>query len=85
MPTLNVILNGARGGQGTSTTASALALYAAVHRRVQLVATDPSATAALLGVTDSGSDEIPVIARLTLTSTRAATPTFASSTPELRP
>ena len=74
MSTLNVILNGARGGQGTSTIASALAIYAAGHCTVQLVAIDASATAALLGVTDPGADEIPVTDRLMLTSTPSGEP-----------
>jgi hypothetical protein len=42
---------GARGGQGTSTVAAAVALFAAGHRPTRLVATEPDAVAALLGIT----------------------------------
>jgi len=68
MRTLNVILNGARGGQGTSTIAAALALYAAGHVRTQLVAIDPRATAALLGVAQPTEGESSVTEQLTLTA-----------------
>ncbi len=43
-------LFGARGGQGTTTVAAALALLAAGHHETTLVSSDPTATAALLGV-----------------------------------
>ena len=74
MQTLNVILNGARGGQGTSTIAAALALYAAGHATVQLVAIDPSATAALLGIPEPSDVEVAVTDRLTLTNAPGGEP-----------
>ena len=74
MRTLNVILNGARGGQGTSTIAAALALYAAGYCTVQLVAIDPSGTAALLGIADPGDVEVAVTDRLTLTDAPGGEP-----------
>ncbi|MGI8808223.1 MAG: hypothetical protein ACR2KK_10345 [Acidimicrobiales bacterium] len=45
-----ITLTGARGGHGTTTTAAALALYAAGHVPTALVSRDPVATAALIGV-----------------------------------
>jgi hypothetical protein len=49
--TVTITLAGVRGGQGTSTTAAALALHAARRaERVELVAHDADATAALLGL-----------------------------------
>lgn len=75
MTTLNVILNGARGGQGTSTIAAALALYAARHADTQLVARDPAATAALLGIaTPVDGEPAAVTDRLTLVDTATGTP-----------
>ena len=75
MTTLNVILNGARGGQGTSTIAAALALYAAGHVDTHLVARDPAASAALLGiVTPQGGEPAVVTDRLTLVGTAIGTP-----------
>ncbi len=74
MTNLNVILNGARGGQGTSTIAAALALYAAGHARTQLVATDLSATAALLGIGEPADEELTVTDHLTLTGVSSGDP-----------
>lgn len=74
MSNLNVILNGARGGQGTSTIAAALALYAAGHARTQLVASDPSATAALLGIAEPADEETAVTDHLTLTRVPSGDP-----------
>lgn len=48
--TRTIVLTGARGGQGTSTVAVALAALAARHGPTQLVPDDPRATAALMGV-----------------------------------
>jgi hypothetical protein len=49
--TVTITLAGVRGGQGTSTTAAALALFAARHTdRVELVAHDLDTTAALVGI-----------------------------------
>lgn len=45
-----ITLIGARGGQGTTTIAAALALFAADAQPTTLVSADPTATAALLGV-----------------------------------
>ena len=48
--TRTIVLTGARGGQGTSTVAAALAVLAAGHGPVVLRSGDPSATTALLGL-----------------------------------
>ena len=64
--TLNVILTGARGGQGTSTIAAAMALYAAGHATTQLVAADMSATAALLGLPEPSHDQVTITGQFTL-------------------
>jgi hypothetical protein len=67
--TVTVTLAGARGGQGTSTTAAALALLAARHtERVELIAHDVDTTAALLGLPalPEASEGIAVTERLTL-------------------
>lgn len=74
MTTLNVILSGARGGHGTSTVAAAMALYAAGHADTQLVAHEPAATAALLGIATPDGAATPVNDRLTLTDTATGTP-----------
>jgi hypothetical protein len=73
MSTLNVILNGARGGQGTSTVAAILALYAAGHVDTELIASEPAATAALLGITLDG-ETAQVTDRLILAAALTATP-----------
>src|SRR5687768_8697701 len=49
--TTTVTLVGARGGQGTSTVAAALALYAAEDAPTALLTHDPTAMARLLGTT----------------------------------
>ena len=49
--TTTVTLVGARGGQGTSTVAAALALYAAQDAPTTLLTHDPTAMARLLGTT----------------------------------
>ncbi|MEJ7764436.1 MAG: hypothetical protein WKF86_02975 [Acidimicrobiales bacterium] len=48
--TRTITLHGARGGQGTTTVAAALALFAADAGPTTLVCDDPTATCALLGV-----------------------------------
>ena len=74
MRTFNVMLSGARGGQGTSTVAAALALYAADRSSTQLVATDLAAAAALLGLPETTGDETPVTDRLMLTAEPSGDP-----------
>src|SRR3954452_25218860 len=48
--TTTIELIGARGGQGTTTVASVLALLLAGHQPTTLATDDPTAAAALLGV-----------------------------------
>lgn len=55
--TRTIILTGARGGQGTSSVAAALAVLAAGHGPTQLVPDDPRSTAALLGVPITTDEE----------------------------
>ncbi|MGE0306654.1 MAG: cellulose synthase operon protein YhjQ/BcsQ, partial [Acidimicrobiia bacterium] len=74
MPTHNVILNGARGGQGTSTIAAALALAAATHRETHLVVADLAANSALLGIPEPIGDEAIVANNLTLTTALTGEP-----------
>jgi hypothetical protein len=50
MTTRTITITGARGGQGTSTVAAAVALLAAGHARTVLASADPRSMAALLGV-----------------------------------
>ena len=45
-----ITITGARGGQGTSTVAAAVALFAAGHARTVLASADPRSMGALLGV-----------------------------------
>lgn len=45
-----IVLTGARGGQGTSTVAAALALLAAEHGPTIICSEDPTTTAALIGI-----------------------------------
>jgi len=71
---VTISLSGARGGQGTSTTAAALALLATRRgRRVELVADDVPAMRALLGMTSDDDldpdEEVEVVAGLTLCRT----------------
>ena len=72
--TLNVILTGARGGQGTSTIAAATALYAVAQVSTQLVAVDTSATAAVLGLPEPSHDEVSVTEQFTLTNRSSGDP-----------
>jgi len=55
--TRTIVLTGARGGQGTSTVAAALAVLAAGHGPTQFVPDDPSSTSALLGVPITTEEE----------------------------
>lgn len=80
MISLNVILNGARGGQGTSTVAAVLALTAARLANAQLSGHDVDATAALLGVHTVTGDHASVTHRLTLTAAPTVLPLYRSST-----
>ena len=48
--TRTITLIGARGGQGTTTVAAAIALFAAVQEHTVLVSSEPVAAAAVLGV-----------------------------------
>jgi hypothetical protein len=67
--TVTITLAGVRGGQGTSTTAAALALHAARRaERVELVAHDADATAALLGLSTApaAGEGIALTEQLTL-------------------
>jgi hypothetical protein len=59
---------GAKGGQGTSTVAAVLAIFAAGHQPTELVAPD---AVPILGVADpsDGGPGVPVLANLTLTGT----------------
>ena len=72
--TLNVILTGARGGQGTSTIAAAIALYAATHVSTQLVAADMSASAVLLGLPEPSHDQVTITGQFTLASRASGRP-----------
>jgi hypothetical protein len=67
--TVTITLAGVRGGQGTSTTAAALALFAARRtERVELVAHDLDAMAALVGIPTPADPErgAAITERLTL-------------------
>jgi hypothetical protein len=71
---VTISLSGARGGQGTSTTAAALALLAARRgHRVELVACDVPMMRALLGMTSDDDldpdEEVEVVSGLTLCHT----------------
>jgi len=62
-----IVVAGARGGQCTSTVAAAIALVAAGHRPTALVAVEPDASAALLGVpVPSGDGRVAVTTTLEL-------------------
>ena len=52
-----ITLHGARGGQGTTTVAAALALFAAESGPTILVSDDPTATCALLGIPATLGDD----------------------------
>jgi hypothetical protein len=72
MTTRTILLTGARGGQGTTTVAAALALYAAGHGSTELV-TDVPSTAALIGIPMPVTDEsVEVAPNLTLVTTATA-------------
>lgn len=65
--TRTIVLAGARGGQGTSTVAAALAVLAAGHGPTLLRSNDPATTAALVGIPLPLGDEwIDVCPNLTL-------------------
>jgi hypothetical protein len=65
--TRTITLTGARGGQGTSTVAAALAVLCAGHAPTILCSDDPTATAALVGVpVPLGDGWIDVCPNLTL-------------------
>src|SRR5437016_3981571 len=57
MTSRTISLTDARGGQGTTTIAAALALFAAGHQRNALVSADPS-TPAIIGVASSGDETV---------------------------
>jgi hypothetical protein len=57
MTTRTITITGARGGQGTSTVAAAVALLAAGHARTVLASADPRSMAALLGVPALPADD----------------------------
>ncbi len=62
-----ITITGARGGQGTSTVAAAVALFAAGHARTVLASADPRAMAALLAVpARAADDEIEITPTLRL-------------------
>ena len=66
-----ITIAGARGGQGTSTIAAVLAMFAAEHRTTRLSSTEPAAIAALLGLPPPDADQIVpvrVIDQLELTT-----------------
>jgi hypothetical protein len=64
MTTLTVV--GARGGQGASTVATVLALFAAEQMRTELETHDLRSAAALLGLSDTDITDVAVTARLSL-------------------
>ncbi len=62
-------LHGARGGHGTTTLATTLALYAAGHQPTALVSSDPASTAALIGIPlPVADDQVHVAPNLMLTT-----------------
>ena len=64
-----IVVAGAKGGQGTTTVAAAIAVFAAGHRSTRLMTSDPGAAAAVLGVTVPAGRALlgtPVIERLEL-------------------
>jgi len=56
-PARRIVVAGVRGGQGTSTVAAALAIFAAGHVPTRLAAVEPDVTAALLGLPALAEDE----------------------------
>jgi hypothetical protein len=74
MTTRTILLTGARGGHGTTTVATALALYAAGHGPTALVTGEVGSAAALIGIALPVTDEsVEVAQNLVLTTTAAAT------------
>ena len=64
-----IVVARAKGGQGTTTVAAAMAVFAAGHRPTRLMTSDPGAAAAVLGVTVPVGTALlgtPVIERLEL-------------------
>jgi hypothetical protein len=70
--TIGVI--GARGGQGTSTIATVLALYASYQGPTGLIGPDPADLLAGLGRSDSGHEPVPMSDTLTIASRPLAGP-----------
>ncbi|MEZ5265259.1 MAG: hypothetical protein R2755_26565 [Acidimicrobiales bacterium] len=64
----DVVLIGARGGQGTSTVAALLALHSAMAEPTELITSDVGAMAALLGVPAPDDRGAVVSERLTITA-----------------
>lgn len=56
-----IAVAGARGGQCTSTVAAAIALFAAGHRPTRLVANEPAAMAAILGMASAAPEGETVV------------------------
>lgn len=69
-----IVVTGARGGQGTTTVAAGLALYAVEAGEVALVSAEDTATRALLGVPAVEGDATLAGGRLTLASAPAIPP-----------
>lgn len=63
-----VVVSGARGGQGTTTVAAALALFASGARQSILVASEPETAARVLGVAVPAERCVEVTSRLRLAS-----------------
>ena len=53
------MVGGAKGGQGTTTVPAAIAVFAAAHRPTRLITSDPSAAAAVLGITVPNGRALP--------------------------
>jgi hypothetical protein len=68
-----ITITGARGGQGTSTVAAALAVFTAGHHPTALITADRMAMAALLGLPDPADVAATVTDRLTLSPETGAT------------
>jgi hypothetical protein len=72
MTTRTITITGARGGQGTSTVAAAVALLAAGHARTVLASADPRSMAALLGVPATADLDVEITPTLRLSDRPAA-------------
>lgn len=72
--TRTIVLTGARGGQGTTTVAAALALFAADRAPTMLLTDDPAAAAALLGIPTQTSGAVNVTPSMTLAAIGRDTP-----------